>query len=464
MRGLNQVFSRTASPIQYAPGLQSGVPQYDWVGLTLKSAIALFLVAVAALVWEDPSFAKMITRRPSINVSGGALSAVAVGLSRLLLLFFGVLILFRSALWLRYRPMGPRPDLPKLSVIVPAYNEGPMIADSVQAILAADYPVGLVEVICIDDGSTDNTWERLAATQAANPGRVKIFRFPNNRGKRQALYAGFQAAQGEVLVTVDSDSLIEPQALRALVAPLQADPQVGAVAGKVRVLNRRESLITRMLTVVYILAFDYIRASQSTFMTVICCPGALSAYRRAVIAPILDEWLHQHFLGVRCTYGEDRSLTNFVLQAGYYCVYQQTAAVHTLVPATYGRLCRMYLRWQRSNIRESLRLATFLFTRYRSRYRVLPMIDFFFINGRFILQPVGTLLSLWVLGGSPGYLLPFIAGIAISASASMVYYIRTERDTDCFYWILYAYFSLIALAWIPVAAALTLRHQSWMTR
>ncbi len=464
MRWLNEMVPPTVSSTQAAPGLPSGPARYDWFGIMLKSAIALFLVAVAALVWEDPSFAKVLTRRPPINVSGGALSSAAVGLTRLLSLFFGVLILFRSALWIRYRPVEPRPDLPKLSIIVPAYNEGPMIADSIQAILAADYPPGLVEVICIDDGSTDNTWERLAAMQAAHPGRVTAIRFPTNRGKRQALFAGFQAAQGEVLVTVDSDSLIEPSALRALVAPLQADPQVGAVAGKVRVLNRRESLITRMLTVVYILAFDYIRASQSTFMTVICCPGALSAYRRTVIAPILDEWLHQDFLGVRCTYGEDRSLTNFVLQARYYCVYQQSAVVHTLVPATYGRLCRMYLRWQRSNIRESLRLGTFLFTRCRSRYRVLAIVDFFFINGRLILQPVGTLLSLFVLVSSPSYLVPFIAGIAIAATASMVYYIRTERDSDCFYWILYAYFSLIALVWVPVAAALTLRHQSWMTR
>ncbi len=439
-------------------------PGRDWGGVAIKVAIVLTLATLVILAWDSVSFARMLPRRPRIRLAGGPLSAQWTGLTQAFWSAIGLLAIFRAALWLRYRPVAPRPDLPTISVIVPAYNEGPMAARALEAILAAEYPAAPMEVVCIDDGSTDDTWEHMRATQARHPGRITAVRFPRNRGKREALYAGFRQARGEVLITVDSDSLIEPQGLRHIVAPLQADPRVGAVAGKVRVLNRRTSLITRMLGVVYIMAFDYVRAAQSTFKTVICCPGAFSAYRRAVIAPVLDRWRTQSFLGVPCTYGEDRALTNFVLQAGSYCVYQQTAVVHTLAPRTYAGLCRMYLRWHRSNIRESLRQATFLFTAYRPRHRMLPILDFVFINSRFILQPVGAALVLYGLVSSPHLLIQSLATLGLGAAASMVYYLRAERDTDCCYWILYAWFSLLALAWLPVAAALTLRNRSWMTR
>ncbi len=436
----------------------------DWRGLCLKVAIILVLATLVTMSWESISFAKVLSRLPGVRLAGTPAAGQVVGQMHILLFALGFMVLFRAALWLRYRPAPLRQDLPAISVIVPAYNEGPMVRRALASILASDYPADLLEVICIDDGSKDDTWEHIAAVQREEPDRLTALRSPQNCGKREALYAGIRQARGEVLVTVDSDSIIEPTTLRHLVAPFQADSRVGAVAGKVKVLNKRQGLIPRMLGAVYIFSFDYIRAAQSTFKTVICCPGALSAYRREVIMPILDDWRAQRFLGVRCTYGEDRALTNYVLQAGYYCVYQQTAVVHTLAPSTYRGLCRMYLRWNRSNIRESLRQATFIFTKYRRRHRFLPILDFLFINSRFLLQPVSTALVLYVLVRSPHLVLPYFAILGLGAAASMVYYLRTERDSDCCYWILYSWFSVFALAWLPVAAALTLRSRSWMTR
>jgi hyaluronan synthase len=434
----------------------------DRLGFALKTVIVLALVVLVIVSWNSVSFAKLLPRVPGVRLAGGP--AESQGLVHTLWSLVGLMVIFRAVLWLRYRAVPPRSDLPVVSVIVPAYNEGPMVRHALRGVMASDYPASLLEVICIDDGSKDDTWAHIVAAQNDHPGRIIAIRFPHNRGKREGLYAGFRRARGEVLVTVDSDSVIEPGTLRHLVAPFRADPRVGAVAGKVKVLNKRQSLISRMLSVVYIFAFDYIRAAQSTFKTVVCCPGALSSYRRAVIAPILDEWRGQTFLGVPCTYGEDRSLTTHVLQAGYHCVYQQTAVVHTLAPPTYAGLCRMYLRWHRSNIRESIRQATFLFTSYRRPYVLLPILDFLFVNSRFVLQPVTTALALYVLVSTPALLAPYLATLGVGAALSTVYYLRAERDTDCCYWILYSWFSLVALAWLPLAAALTLRSRSWMTR
>ena len=127
-----------------------------------------------------------------------------------------------------------------------------------------------------------------------------------------------------------------------MVAPF-ADARVGAVAGRVTVLNR-DTFIGRMLDVQFAVSFDFLRAAQSQYGTVMVCPGALSAFRRAVIVPRLDGWMVQRFLGRPVGHGEDQALTNVVLQTGYDTLYQNNAIVRTLVPDRYRQLSRMLLR------------------------------------------------------------------------------------------------------------------------
>lgn len=147
----------------------------------------------------------------------------------------------------------------------------------------------------VDDGSRDDTWRHIQRAAKRHPKLVTALRLPRNMGKRHALAEGFRRASGEVLVTIDSDSVIEPGALLALAGPFR-EARVGAVAGKVTVLNRRHGLIPRMLAVRFILSFDFLRAVQSTYGTVYCCPGALSAYRASAVRALLDRWLNQTFL------------------------------------------------------------------------------------------------------------------------------------------------------------------------
>ena len=100
-------------------------------------------------------------------------------------------------------------------------------------------------------------------------------------------------------------------------------------------------------------SFDFMRASQSMVKTVMCTPGALSAYRKSIVMGVLDEWVDQTFLGRPANIGEDRALTNLILRKGYDVVFQQSARVYTEVPVGYANLCKMYLRWARSNVREN---------------------------------------------------------------------------------------------------------------
>lgn len=377
----------------------------------------------------------------------------------------GMALLFlRTILWLMYRPFAavPHEQAPPLTVVIPAYNEGAMVEHAIASVAAAHYPRERLQIIAVDDGSADDTWRYIRKAALRFPGLVTPVRLPANLGKRGALAEGFRRATGELIVTVDSDSLIEREALLAIAGPFR-DPRVGAVAGKVAVHNRRASLIPRMLHVRFILSFDYLRSAQSVFRTVYCCPGALAAYRASVVRQALPGWESQRFLGVKCTYGEDRALTNDILARGYDTVYQRSAVVHTIVPETYAKLCRMFLRWDRSYIREEFRFARVVWKRPPFP-RLFALYESTITNFRY---PVGyASMALWALNAlsDPTSIVRMLLAIMVVSCVYVLYYLRSERSWDFAFGILYAYFSFFALAWIFPYAALTLRARGWLTR
>lgn len=371
----------------------------------------------------------------------------------------------RTYFWWRYRPFAlPPGPLPRVTVIIPAYNEGAMVEKAIYSVAASDYPADRLEVICIDDGSKDDTWEYMQRAQARCPEFIRLIRFPKNRGKREALYAGFTQGTGEFFVSVDSDSVIAPDTLKQIVAPMVQDSTIGGVAGNVKVYNRTANLITRMLWVRFVLSFDFLRASQSAYRFVFCTPGALSAYRREAILPILEEWRGQTFLGVRCNIGEDRAFTNLILRQGYGTVYQRRAVVYTTVPETYKGMCRMFLRWDRSNFRESLVQLSFMFKRYRQKHRLLPIVDFFIRELEFPLGCIFIPLLLINICLYPLVLLKFVTALALVSFILTLYYVSTERDMDFVYGVLYAFYAFMFAKWIKPYAFLTLRDGRWLTR
>jgi hyaluronan synthase len=374
-----------------------------------------------------------------------------------------VMLLVRSALWVRYRA-APAVDIksaPRLTVLIPAYNEGPMVRRSIDSVIAARYPRDRLEVIVVDDGSTDTTWEYIQRAALLFPELVTV-RLPENRGKRAALAEGFRRASGEIVVTMDSDCVIDKQALLALAGPFRK-PRVGAVAGKVAVLNRSDGVIPRMLAIRFILTFDMLRAVQSTYGTVYCCPGALTAYRTELVRRVLGDWTRQTFLGAPCTVGEDRALTNMIFAQGFDAVYQRTAIVHTMVPDTYGKLCKMLLRWDRGHVREELLYAGILWRRPLAA-RVISFVETVVNNLRY---PVGwvslaTLVALSV--HQPMMVVRLLFAIGLFAAFNMLYVLRSERSWEVLLGILYAYFSFVALFWIFPYAVVTVRARGWLTR
>ncbi len=374
-----------------------------------------------------------------------------------------LLLVFRTIVWLFYRPVPPAPpeSAPFVTVVIPAYNEGSMVMRSIVSAAEARYPRERLEIVVVDDGSTDDTWSYIQTAAAQYPHLVLALRHERNRGKRAALAWGFERARGDIIVTLDSDSVVDREALLALAGPFR-NPRVGAVAGKVAVYNRR-GLIPRMLHARFIITFDFLRTAESSFGNVFCCPGALTALRASAIRPLIGRWKSQKFLGQPCTIGEDRAMTNYLFEAGFDTVYQGNAVVRTVVPETFGQLCRMLLRWDRSYVREEFHFARVLAKR-PLKARILAFCDRLVTNLRYPISYLCMIMVAAMMFADPWTMARMLVAIGVISLLNMVYFIRSEHSLEFLWGVVYAYFAVFALSWIFPYAVMTVRRPGWLTR
>ncbi|MFL5863233.1 MAG: glycosyltransferase [Solirubrobacteraceae bacterium] len=317
-----------------------------WDGITgrlVQAVIVVYAIAILFFVWMTKDMTVASLRHDPL------FAAYTVSVL--------IYILARFVVAMFYSPVFDVGHRPSVSIIVPAFNEEEGIAWTIESCLNVLYPRDLVEVIVVNDGSTDGTWERILEAGGRRP-RFHAVNLGRNYGKRGAMAEGFRRSKGEILVFVDSDSYLAPDAVLAITQPF-SDPKVGAVVGHADVANDLETWLTKMQQVRYYSAFRVIKATESLLSgTVTCASGCCSAYRRAAIEPVLDEWEFQRFLGRPATFGDDRALTNRVLKS-HRVVYQETARSTTVVPTTMKRFLRQQLRWKKSWLRESLEVCRY---------------------------------------------------------------------------------------------------------
>ncbi len=427
--------------------------------LLLKSIIIAGLCALVLVNIRLHTFAPVLA-----SAAAHRFSAMLLRPSILWFAMASMLLVFRTTLWVAYQPhpLATLEGAPRMTVVVPAYNEGAMVAKAIDSLVNAKYNEERLEIIVVDDGSTDDTWKHIQRAAARYGDRIRAVRLERNRGKREALAVGFRQGKGEIFVTVDSDSVVDSDALLALAGPFVSE-RVGVVAGRVLVYNRHEGIIPRMLHVRFALSFDFLRAYQSTFGTVYCSPGALSAYRASAVKRVLDAWLKQSFLGARATIGEDRALTNDIMRLGYDSIYQRTAMVLTIVPITYHKLCLMFLRWDRSYIREELRFAAIVWKRPPAA-RLVALVDASISNLRFPATCMMLVLLGTALFDDPLILPRVLLSLGMASFIYSLFYLHSERSFDIVYGVLFGYFSFFSLFWVFPWALLTVRTRGWLTR
>lgn len=368
-----------------------------------------------------------------------------------------------------YRPVKINPDFkPSVTIIIPCFNEERWISRTILSCMNQHYPADKLEVIVVDDCSSDRSVEVIQKTIAdltSSEGerlnirnRLSCLVQEKNAGKRAALCRGVDKARGELVVFVDSDSFLDPYAIVNLVQPFQ-DPKMGGVAGRTDVANTYTNTLTKMQAVRYYIAFRVMKASEALFDTVTCLSGPLSCYRKDLVLAHKEDWLNQRFLGHKATFGDDRAMTNFVLK-DHRTFYQDTAVCSTIVPNKQEVFLKQQMRWKRSWLRESLMAGAFM-------WRKEPFAAFNFYIGLLvpILAPVVVAYNLFYVPFTQ-HIFPttFLVGLMLmSLMMSFAQLFFRKSSTWYFGFVFCLYYEAILLWQMPIAW-LTFWKSTWGTR
>lgn len=370
-------------------------------------------------------------------------------------------------LYIKYKPIKSVSDdqLPTCTVIVPAYNEGKQVWATLMSLASSDYPSGKLQLLAIDDGSKDDTWQWMNEAKIQLGDRLEIFQQPKNMGKRHALYKGFNLGTGDVFVTVDSDSVVNTDTLRNLVSPFVVNTNCGAVAGNIRVLNNEKALLPKMLNVSFVLSFEFRRSAESYLESVLCTPGALAAYRREAVFACLEDWINQTFMGQPSDIGEDRAMTNMILKQGKHVLFQQNAYAYTNVPERYKGLYKMFIRWGRSNVRENIQMGKFVFTDFRKGSKLGSRLLFMDQSVKIIMcYPFLIFMLFFIISHPLLFFSSTLFSILILSSFPALFYARRYNLSESFWAYSYSILYTFGLFWITPYAIVTASRRGWLTR
>lgn len=386
-----------------------------------------------------------------------------------------------------YKPVDDGGFRPEITVVVPAKNEEQVIESVIRTAFKSDYPSSKMEVIVVDDGSTDRTWERMQRVKLDPElsDKLVLIRHERNYGKRVALASGIAVAQGEIIVCVDSDSFVDRDAIKLLVQPFR-DSKVTAVSGHGEAANKDEGFLPRLQHYWYAEMFRLMKGMESRLGCVSCCSGMLAAYRRSAILPIVNEWLNEKLVGERLEIGdarqlagslgrgltsklikspgEDRILTAYALSArDAKVVYQSNAVVYTIVPKTFKQFLKQQLRWNRAWIHGSL-----LASRFMWRKSLLSSLVFYLYQFLTFLSPAVVILWLVVkpLQGQWMGAVGFIGGtiyIGFLHGLNTRKYLRTTNETVP-YRMIFVFVSFFVTLTVLLYGWATPWKMGWITR
>lgn len=271
-----------------------------------------------------------------------------------------------------------QPDLlvyPKISILVPAYNEEKVIARTIEGLLEAPYPDK--EIIIIDDGSKDGTL-KIANTYK---NKVKVLH-KENGGKASALNYGIAFTKGEIIVIVDADTIVSRNSLKQIVKGFSINKNVAAVAGNIKVRNRM-NWITWTQALEYVAGIEIVRRAFDYFGSITIVPGALGAFKK--------QTLEQVGTYHKDTLVEDFDTTIKVLKSGFVIQGSTSATAYTEAPQTLHDFYKQRKRWYRGNLQV---LSRHMETLFNPRYAFLYKIAFPFMMISMIVLPFAGMIVL----------------------------------------------------------------------
>ena len=269
---------------------------------------------------------------------------------------FAVFMLWVWLLWLlrvtlagQYRPVQAAYSV-STSVVIPVVDEPEDLFREVLSRIREQRPT---EIIVVINGPRNETLEKVCSDVGVR------WVWTETPGKRNAVAVGVGMSGGDVVVLVDSDTVWTNDTLRELVKPFR-DPRVGGVTTRQRILDPGRTVLTRWADWLENVRNEYSMPAMSVLGTVGCLPGRTIAFRRSILVDCMDKFLTERFLGVFLEVSDDRTLTNYTLQAGYRTVYQSTSLVFTDAPTKLAKLTKQQYRWARGSQYNTLRMLPWM--------------------------------------------------------------------------------------------------------
>jgi cellulose synthase/poly-beta-1,6-N-acetylglucosamine synthase-like glycosyltransferase/peptidoglycan/xylan/chitin deacetylase (PgdA/CDA1 family) len=387
---------------QTVEALELAVPRlkargFEFVRVSDLAGLPPYELELASDDWERVKGQLLLSTLAVARWTTDILAVLLVGVVLLFLARIVVLFAFarRHVRLSRTRELDER-FTPPVSFVVPAFNEAVGIERAVRSLASSDYPE--VEIVVVDDGSTDGTAELVEGLALSS---VRLIR-QANAGKPAALNRGMEAARYDVIVMVDADTIFESDTLKRLVQPLKEDG-VGAVSGNTKVGNRRR-LLGRWQHIEYVMGFNLDRRLYDVLQCMPTVPGAIGAFRRSALAQVG---------GISgATLAEDTDLTLALGRAGWRVAYVEDARAWTEAPTTLRALWRQRFRWSYGTLQAVWKHRAAVWRPGEERigrrgipYLVLfqialpllaPLIDLFSLYGLVFLDTVAV-LSFWAV-------------------------------------------------------------------
>ena len=340
----------------------------------------------------------------------------------LLIRYFG--ILFMAYLYAtKYTIQFKKGYYPFISIIVPVYNEGKVMGSSIESLLDLDYPN--YEIIVVNDGSTDETakvGEAIVGHRKGRNGMVKVSLINKpNGGKAKALNAGIQYSNAQFVLCMDGDSQLTPNTLRMAVRHF-VDPNVGAVAGNVKVQNRKK-VLTDLQALEYLEGLNLARSAQGYAQMVNIIPGPIGLFRRTALR---DSGFYSSD-----TFAEDADVTLKILANGWKIIYEPNAVAYTEAPVKIQQLLKQRYRWTRGILQAIRKHKKYLFNPTMNFNNSLILWAMFyealvwpamniFVNLYFIIVAIFYGLS--------SFIFLWWVGIAVLDMMAAVYCIAAEKE------------------------------------
>ncbi|MBE9395668.1 glycosyltransferase family 2 protein [Pontibacterium sp. N1Y112] len=345
----------------------------------------------------------------------------------------------------------PNRDYPKVSIIVPAYNEDVVIQKSLISIMEQTYP--RLEIIVVDDGSADATFVKAKQLEYDNGvSSLKVLRKPNG-GKAKALNYGMEHSSGELIMVVDADSKLSDDAIERMV-PYFDDIRVAAVAGSVYVSNRINTL-TRLQALEYIEGLNMARNGQAFFKLVSIIPGPIGVFRKTAL---------QEVGGYDSdTFAEDADLTLKLIAAGYRIDFEPEAFAYTEAPDSLLDLLKQRYRWTRG-ILQSLAKHKSMMLHVMRRPKISLVLWYMFFES--ILWPfmdvLGALFFIYVsyTSGTSAFIFYWWLLFTLLDLAGALYCVLTTRESLSLTW--YAIFYRLYFISVINVSKIFATIEEWM--